>query len=105
MNLKELENLSLSTNTTLNESVDVTRLEASTNLEAVEPAKEADVTSASKETSTSSKTGEDELDFLAEMMSTQFHHPHHRGAFHQVASTILVSKAITLQLGYFFFND
>lgn len=97
MNLKELENLSLSTNTTLNESVDVTRLDASTDLVAVDPAKEADGTSAPKETSTS-KNGEDALDFLAEMMTTQFHHPHHRGAFHQVGSIIPFPKAITLQL-------
>lgn len=82
--------------------MDVTRPEASTNLGAVEPVKEADGTSAPKETSASHKNSEDELDFLAEMMTTQFHHPHHRGAFHQVGSTHSFSKTVSL---YFIFND
>lgn len=33
-------------------------------------------------------TGEDDFDFLNDMMTPQFHHPHHRAAF-QVGTTLL----------------
>lgn len=85
LNLKELENLSLSANASLAESANATRAVPSVNSATVESAKGADgISSSSKQTSTSSKDGDDELDFLTEMMTTQFHHPHHRAAFHQV---------------------
>lgn len=85
MNLKELENLSLSANASLAESANVSEAVPSVNSGTVEAAKGADDTASSaKELNTASKEGEDELDFLTEMMTTQFHHPHHRAAFHQV---------------------
>lgn len=95
MNLKELENLSLSANVSLGDPVNVSRSELSVNLRAVESAKGADDTTVLTETNSPSKDGEDDLHFLTEMMTTQFHHPHHRGAFHQVCALTLLQTEIS----------
>lgn len=92
MNLKELENLSLTTNSSLAGPTNLTRVLPHSG--AVQTAKGADDISSAKGTSTSSKDREGELDFLTEMMTTQFHHPHHRAAFHQVCLHALLPPVI-----------
>lgn len=103
--MKELENLSLSANASLAESANASRAVPAVNAGAVESAKGADDTSSPKETNTSSKDGEDELDFLTEMMTTQFHHSHHRAAFHQVCCFLIIYQISHVIIQFLFQSE
>ncbi|KAG5899706.1 hypothetical protein JTB14_030098 [Gonioctena quinquepunctata] len=72
INLKDLENLSLDTNATVQQANATAAAEAAT--------KTDDIASSSEEVLP--KESEDDFDFFADMIQTpQFHHPHHRTHF------------------------